>query len=210
MNTNDPRDEAILNLASAIHHINMNRRSRDLAALAEFAISNAKLRDRVEESMLIAAEAGHATEASALVAKHMPTNVSTFGGSDAVFGWTGTDAAGNRVSWKVEPAEAATGKPGESAKQLTDEALVLNELRAIRAELKAVRKHSGARIVPVADSERFAHIPPPTGAKNGEWLAVVGSALPVWVESAPMEYDPAAGVVKPSAPAVTEAAGLRI
>jgi hypothetical protein len=68
-------------------------------------------------------------------------------------------------------------------------ALTLNELQAIRAELKALRIHAGAGPATIKDGERFAHMPPPVSAKRGHWMAVVGSALPVWIEEVAPSYD---------------------
>lgn len=74
-------------------------------------------------------------------------------------------------------------------------ALLLIELQAIRAELTALRKHAGAPIAKIADSERFAHMPPPAGAELGHWEAPAGQALPVWIETPAPVYDPASGAV---------------
>lgn len=201
MNSNEPHDAAILALASAMRHICPDSKTRALVDQVEAVIQGAKQIEQLssqQDGIAAALERLQgAVAAQERMKKHMPASVSNFG----------ADAAGNRMTWKVEPT---TSNAGESAKQMTDEALMLNELRAIRAELKALREHSGARSTSITDTERFAHMPPPEGAKQGHWEAVLGSAIPVWVESVPMECDPVAGLVKRSAPVATEAAGLRI
>ena len=59
---------------------------------------------------------------------------------------------------------------------------LVNEIGGIRAEIAVMRKHSGASFSRLNDRERFAHLAPPAGAKNGYWLAVAGELLPQWVE----------------------------
>ncbi|TFW15933.1 hypothetical protein [Duganella callida] len=115
------------------------------------------------------------------------------------------------VAQKAEVAVAAvSAAAGMPAPVPADGGLVLNELRAMRAELKSIREHSGARLATVTDRERFAHVPPPAGAKRGHWACIVGSAAPVWMEDRPMEYDPATGGVRAPGSAASEVAGLRI
>lgn len=110
MTTNDPRDETILALAGAIRKINANRDAIELANRAEAIVRSAqcaqKLAAQLEEAVVEEARQASIESAHQWMKKHMPASVSIFGGSDGVFGWTGTDAAGNRVSWKVEPPAA--------------------------------------------------------------------------------------------------------
>ena len=111
MNSSDPRDEAILALAAAVRHLGIDAKSRELAERAEAHIRGARLVEQFvaarEEITAEIARLEGLCDAHEWMKKHMPKSVSTFGGSDGVFGWTGTDAAGNCVTWKVEPPVAA-------------------------------------------------------------------------------------------------------
>lgn len=132
MTINDPRDEAILALASAIHHINMNKVSRSMADRAEGIIRGARLVEHLEaqraEYEAAANKLKQTAEISQMLSKHMPVSVSTFGGSDGVHGWTGTDAAGNRVTWKVEPTKSAGEPVTEGGKRFADTLTAFTEL----------------------------------------------------------------------------------
>lgn len=59
----------------------------------------------------------------------------------------------------------------------------LDELRGIRIELSAIRKHAGAPLEGISDRERFTHKPKPAGAKHGHWEVAEGQLLPNWVET---------------------------
>lgn len=111
MNSNDPRDEAILALVGAVQHLSIDAKSRELTERAEAFVRGARLVEQFvaarEEITAEIARLEGLRDAHEWIKKHMPTKVSNFGGSDGMFGWTGIDAAGNRVTWKVEPPAAA-------------------------------------------------------------------------------------------------------
>lgn len=132
MNSNDPRDEAILALVDAIRQTNANRDALELANRVEVIIGSitalkgfaaAAVEARAEHERLKDIESAYEW-----IKKHMPARVSNFGGSDGVFGWTGTDADGNRVTWKVEPARASGEATKADSKQLADTMTAFSEL----------------------------------------------------------------------------------
>ncbi|SDF80200.1 MULTISPECIES: hypothetical protein [unclassified Duganella] len=124
MNINDPRDEAILSLVASIRQSDTNRNAIELANRAEAIVrctqGAQKLAAQLNEAMAEKARADSIESAHKWMKEHMPKSVSTFGGSDGVFGWTGTDAAGNRVTWKVEPPAAAVVGEGNAPKSSTE------------------------------------------------------------------------------------------
>lgn len=139
MITNDTLAEAISGIASAIRALNWNNRSCATAALVEKFIAEAldkskaaeadakqakqiaelrKMADAFSQLSKLAiptAESVQVANASNLVAKHMPLQVSTFGGSSGEFGWTGIDSFGKRVTWKVEPVATSAPNAGADA-----------------------------------------------------------------------------------------------
>lgn len=160
MSINDPRDEAILALAAAVQHLSIDAKSREFAERAEALIRGAKLIEQFvaarDEITAEIARLKGLRDAHELAKKHMPAKVSNFGSGDGVFGWTGIDAAGNRVTWKVEPPAAAVAVgEGDAPKSPAKSGPVIAALKIevddsqVRAALQLVESLS----IAVGDAE---------------------------------------------------------